>query len=319
MMSSRPRKSHSRGGTLGIISIIAGIFLTWGLAGVIPSDPSQGSTETLETPTSPETSSKPFQEVTTFVVVAISYAMQSCIAIVCLFGFSIQSHHQGSLGYQLGNIRKSLWVFLFISMLGLCVYSHFAFGSGTFLSMKSLDGGPHLGLRNVFWLLSTPCQWFCFASALTAATSKDLFKTVIATIVMQTTGIGFLAASGVVWRAIWFIASCIAFVVMFDEAFKLPRLQDFQQISSVALRVELLIWTLYPVAMCLRLAGVTSPWWEQVLVYSVLDIVTKTITLSVILATQFHIIVTGAHMALLALEQKSNGRLNVQQSPTAAS
>jgi len=284
---------------LGLACITAAIFASWGAAGVIPSSPAPVLVSTEDVPTDD------FENRNPFLVVLVAYGMQSCIAMICLASFSIQRHRQGSLAFQLENVRNSLWSFLYISTSGFLVYSYFAFGTGNFMHMKSVDGGIHLGLRNLFWMFSTPGQWYCFAKALSTATNEEIAFIFVVTLAMQSFGFLMLVLSSPVACAACFIAACIAFAMMFHAAFQLPLLKELGSISHSVLHLEIFSWAMYPTALCLRTVGWIDPWCEQVLIYSVLDILTKTITMGAILMTQFTIVLTGAHEALEAIESHS--------------
>lgn len=308
-LNAHHQMGHSRISSLGVACAVLGVVTTCGLTGVLPmnsvqvisANPPKASMEASET------LDRPFPEVLPFIIVVTAYALQSLIALLCMGALSSPMHHNGSLAFQLVNVRHSLRIFLLISTFGLAVYAYFAFASGRFLCIQSLDGGPHLGLRNIFWMLSTPGQWGCFAKSLTTASDSEISRILTATIAMQAFGMASLAQTSLALHLAFIFCGCVSFAVMFHAGLRLPLLEEFKPIAVVALNSELVTWGSYPVILIARTMGWIDPWTEQVLIYSILDIVTKTIMLSAILTTQFHIMISGAEEALQALERHASG------------
>ena len=94
-----------------------------------------------------------------------------------------------------------------------------------------------------------------------------------------------------------FIVAVLSVGPTFHVAYQLPLVKEFNFVSHVY-SAELALWALNPTALLMRTAGLLDPWHEQVLVYSILDICTNAVTLSVILLAHFQVIVTGADGAL---------------------
>lgn len=233
-----------------------------------------------------------------FLVVGVVYGMQMVVVGVVLRTLTLRVFHHGSLAAQMQGVERSLWVFLFISAIGCVMYWYLWFGSGTFLLLTSSDGGPYLLLRNVFWLFSTPAQWFAFTHSCTKTSNEYLTKVITSTIALQILGIVMLAMPNFGLYATCFVLSSVFFARMIGLVLKFSIVQEFDFIAHRLLHLDIIVWVCYPVAHAMRQFGLISPWTEQVLIYSILDICTKTVTFSAIVMIHAYIILNGANEAL---------------------
>jgi hypothetical protein len=178
-------------------------------------------------------------------------------------------------------------------MTSFCAYALFAFGSTqTWLVVHPVGmSGPHIGLRNAVWLVTTPLQWYIFCKTCTNASLHDVASIMAHTVIMQVTGLCCLVTGSSTLFVAMFAASSLSFAAMFWKAFTVPPLiDDLARIVRPVLYCELALWAAYPVVFGARAAGLIGVWTEQVLVYTVLDVGAKTVTLTTILMTGVYVI-----------------------------
>eukprot|EP00929_Paragymnodinium_shiwhaense_P052019 TRINITY_DN26091_c0_g1_i1.p1 TRINITY_DN26091_c0_g1~~TRINITY_DN26091_c0_g1_i1.p1 ORF type:complete len:329 (-),score=37.23 TRINITY_DN26091_c0_g1_i1:403-1389(-) len=220
-------------------------------------------------------------------------------------------------------IRDSLAAFCFIAAMETCHYFTLSvnpescFGSRFVWVRFMEDGGPHILARNFVWLVSTPLQWYCYARSCSLATPQQVQRLCAATMLMQLFGILFILVWSSAIRLAMFLISCVFFLLMFREAHQIAATSEMRCLSLAMKWLKLLLWIGYPLAVALRLAGRLSPWMEQVLVYTALDVIAKTVTMTGILATQLTIVLAriSEKTKLLGLEAGDALRNPLEQLP----
>jgi len=146
--------------------------------------------------------------------------------------------------------------------------------------------GDHLIFRNIHWMLVTPWQWFIYASLCTTATASEIWSIAYPTVGLHILALLMLLCTPPALRFILFGLSSLCEVVMFKRVFALARIPDMQRISGHIVQWKFFLWSTYPVVCFLRMLNCISNWDEQVLGYTVLDVSTKALTLSLIVAAR---------------------------------
>jgi hypothetical protein len=230
-------------------------------------------------------------------IATVTFAMQSLLtgAVLLVISRTKTPAIRGdaaSPGRPLKLIKEALLVDNVIGMTSFCGYSFCAFGSTQMWPVVHPVGmsGPHIGLRNAVWLVTTPLQWYIFCRTCTNASQNDVASIMAHTIIMQVTGLCCLVTGSSTLWVVMFVASSLAFVAMLWKAFTIPLIDDLQRIVRPVLYCELVLWTAYPVVFGARAAGLIGVWTEQVLVYTILDVCSKTITLNTIFMKCVYII-----------------------------
>eukprot|EP00929_Paragymnodinium_shiwhaense_P045348 TRINITY_DN2317_c0_g1_i1.p1 TRINITY_DN2317_c0_g1~~TRINITY_DN2317_c0_g1_i1.p1 ORF type:complete len:325 (+),score=32.86 TRINITY_DN2317_c0_g1_i1:108-1082(+) len=257
---------------------------------------------------------EPFEDRTPFMVVTTIYFLQAAISgtILCVLAYRKTDGAQ----LQTVRFRTSMKAVLFISLLGLLLYTYMWRERHCGLVVIQADGGPFFVVRNLFWLVSTPIQWYAFASACTTASAREIKHVVSPCIIMQFFGLCNLYAAGCAWAFTSWWVSAYFFIEMFVYAHALPVLPHFNRIGAVILRMDLLLWALYPVVFGLRYMAWVQPWTEQVLLYSLLDIATKTVSFSATVTTQFAVILANISEALSIISAAEHVRqMNPNRGP----
>jgi hypothetical protein len=200
---------------------------------------------------------------------------------------------------DLGGVAEALCVYACISLVSFCTYALFTFGSEKyFLIVQDKLHGPHIALRNITWLVSTPLQWYTFGRTCTDSSLSEIGRIMLYTVVMQVAGICvFLSSSSFMWYSMFMISSA-AFVGMFWGAFYLDVPRDFETIIRPLLWLELILWIAYPIVLGCAAAGLVGTWTEQVVLFTLLDIGAKSVSLSAILMVYVYVVLSRVNVAL---------------------
>jgi len=186
------------------------------------------------------------------------------------------------------SLAESLRGHISIALTGFIAYMiHYLCKNQLLVEQPILGNGYHLLSRNLHWLFSTPSQWYLFAKICTTAEWPELSKVILACVGMQILGILMVIARDPANVAVCYLLSSMAFVDMFKRVFALPLKQQWMQPGRRIRKTCLFLWSIYPLTVQLRLLGWMSDWTEQVLIYSVTDVVCKSTTLITILLSQF--------------------------------
>lgn len=255
-----------------------------------------------------------FEEKTPFVVAEVTFGVQTSAAI-CFMWLLQYLAGLTNLGLEsekspaISGLYDALKVYLIISSINFVGYACFATSCSElmFVHLPGAGGVPYLRMRNVLWLISTPLQWLCFSRACTTAGMRDVAVVMASTVVMQLTGIIMLSATTVYGWSLCFCLSMLAFLVMFEKVFRFPLVKEVAFIARPVLYSELALWTAYPLAFCARGFGFIGLWTEQVLIYTVLDVLTKTICLSAIAMAHFYIVLSRTSKAMARARSKTLG------------
>lgn len=234
---------------------------------------------------------------TPFLVALIVYGMQTLLTGLCLLAVVRRTFYVGSLAPPLARAEKSLRIYLVVSITAMMTYTYLTFSSGSFLIVMSPAGGPHYLCRNLLWLVSTPGQWYAYCVACTAANRRQISSVITATIMMQLCGILMLTTGNFALILTFFLLGTTSFLAMFRCVFILPCVEDYSYLAKRLLVLEMILWSLYPVTVLLRLFGLINWWTEQVLVFTLLDVSTKSVTLTLILVCHFFTVVQEADRA----------------------
>eukprot|EP00929_Paragymnodinium_shiwhaense_P087901 TRINITY_DN48047_c0_g2_i1.p1 TRINITY_DN48047_c0_g2~~TRINITY_DN48047_c0_g2_i1.p1 ORF type:complete len:335 (+),score=31.91 TRINITY_DN48047_c0_g2_i1:154-1158(+) len=327
-----PRSRSSSVGLICTISILVALASSWiciaspRVVGTLVSLGRQGRSveeapasrsQAVLSPTAEERNAKleieTFSSRSPFVVAFCIFFMQSFGGALCLLVMLFR----GSDTEDTARIRDSITAFSLIALSETLVYGlltvnpdHF-FGESVFWVNFLEDGGPHILGRNLQWLLSTPLQWYCFARSCTQASPEQTRRLVVNTIMMQVVGLFSMLSVNLLLRYTMFAVSSFFLVLMFREAHKIPVPDEMRSVSRMILHLDIAVWNGYPLAVMLRFAGVISPWTEQVVAYTVLDILAKSVSITGIIATQLTMVLSKISEAARRLEaqnaQKSNG------------
>jgi len=150
----------------------------------------------------------------------------------------------------------------------------------------AVDGvGDYLFMRNVHWLFSTPIQWYVFCQVCTKSNWQDMRLIYLSTVLTHVFGIlMYFVKDQLRWfcfgAGIWY------FLESFWRAFRLPLQKDMEIVGGRLRITMLVVWCGFPAAVLLRWYGVMGAWEEQVLSFSVLDVVAKSVTFSAIIVSR---------------------------------
>lgn len=213
-------------------------------------------------------------------------------SVLYIFGWwhldKVQLKGQGVLVAWLKRLREGLWCGFYVSI-----------GSAFFyLSSYFFEFSPHVGTVNsevrlmghyIVWAVSMPMQWVIFINFFSSADSLQITRLLLATAAIPVTGHWASDAAANDRPLESYIAWSIgtwAMLSAFKYAMALP-LEPAMGSTARNIRTWMLfVWTFYPVAHLGRQFGYISSYSEQVLLYTVLDICSKTGTLSAMVCTQ---------------------------------
>jgi hypothetical protein len=232
-----------------------------------------------------------------FLVATVIFAMQSLVTgAILLVTSGMKKTRAGSgdaarPGHHLKLIEEALLVYSVISTTSFCGYALLAFG---LVAPPVEMAGPHIWFRNAVWLVTTPLQWYVFCRTCTRASQHDVASIMAHAVIMQVTGLCCLATGSSTLWVVMFVACSLSVVAMFWKALTIPLIDSFELIVRPTLYFELALWTACPVVLGARAAGLIGVWTEQALMFTVLDVCAKTITLITILTTELYIILQRA-------------------------
>lgn len=218
---------------------------------------------------------------TPLLVAAVVFSLQTIGVVVVL---SLLTLLHDSLERWSVEIKQCLWSLLLICSSGVLYYS-FEYSAEVHLVVCADNiGGEHLLMRNIYWLGSTVLQWYIHKLIfLDPSTSLRVVPVYIFCVLMQFTGILMVVTP---YQNFFFVASSVCFILMFQQAYRLPQLQETAVVGRQVLHFQLFLWICYPTVHLLKVMGWLTVWQQQVLVHSALDFCAKGLTLGSVLAAR---------------------------------
>jgi hypothetical protein len=172
-------------------------------------------------------------------------------------------------------IKRGLQAHFVICILASFFYMG-AYRLDTQILLK-IDGGSHMVMRSLHWTISTPLQWYIFSVSF-AVHRKDMGKIYASAVMTQISGLFMLIFTGKMMIWLSGLVSCTAFVVMFRVVFQMPLRPETAKAAQLTQFIALFTWLAFPMVALCRAQLWISPWLEQVVLYTILDCISKGIT-----------------------------------------
>ncbi|CAK9090650.1 unnamed protein product [Durusdinium trenchii] len=230
-----------------------------------------------------------------YVVAATIFLMEFFICFIVILLLRLMLHFKdpssGEVVFLL-RLREVAETLAFIAFFAgvyyvyvLCRSPLIRMGGGSFFQGEQEYRDPwHI----LLWTFLAPHQWVMQSRLYTKASLPESAELMICTgftMVFGLVGIqvdmsqedAFLAPHWQVRLA--FTLSTLCMVTTFVKAHRQPMEQATALTGGFYLKVKYVVWSLYPVVYALRSFGWISPWQEEVLFYTPLDVVAKSLSL----------------------------------------
>mmetsp|Transcript_51934 Transcript_51934/g.121576 ORF Transcript_51934/g.121576 Transcript_51934/m.121576 type:complete len:745 (+) Transcript_51934:50-2284(+) len=217
-----------------------------------------------------------------FLVAATVFTLQALVTTTALCLVRVWQEFSQEWGHR---FLRCLKAHASLSLFAAIVYGTEYF-STTHLVARHPVYGDHLIFRNLHWLFVTPWQWFIYASLCTTASASEIWSIAYPTVALHILALLMLLCTLPSLRFVCFGFSSLCEAIMFQRVFALHRLPEMYRVSSFIGRWKFGLWTAYPVVCFLRMLDCISGWSEQVVLYTILDVSTKALTLSLIVAAR---------------------------------
>eukprot|EP00931_Biecheleriopsis_adriatica_P036099 TRINITY_DN20804_c0_g1_i5.p1 TRINITY_DN20804_c0_g1~~TRINITY_DN20804_c0_g1_i5.p1 ORF type:complete len:448 (+),score=45.86 TRINITY_DN20804_c0_g1_i5:101-1444(+) len=196
----------------------------------------------------------------------------------------------------LGRLREVTCMLTWISAISALYYGVMvAAGStgmiraGKAVSMFNKSIAYRSTLRYLLWTFSAPVQWVMFSRLYTQADLGDLVNCALPCMACMLFGAASICADVVhvyllIRRAgfearVFFAASFLCLFAVFKRVRALNLEGITAGLGSSYLQVKIILWCCYPLVHVLRDLRFMSAWQEQVLAYTALDMMTKSLSL----------------------------------------
>jgi len=215
--------------------------------------------------------------------------------VQCLMSLGVVKMITGmpGLAYMYGlKFRRSIQAHTLSAFLGAVMYTMQYTGAAELILVHPVFG-EYILFRFFHWTMSTPIQWFVFVQVCSSEKVSEMMRLFVPTIFVQIFGILMLFTPSREISFLCFIASSVAFVIMFIEAFNLELVQEMKNLGHKIRLTKCVVWSLYPIAVLARWDGIIGTWGEQVLIFTLCDMVAKVVTFStIVLARMMHTMAT---------------------------
>eukprot|EP00927_Polykrikos_kofoidii_P035892 TRINITY_DN30390_c0_g1_i1.p1 TRINITY_DN30390_c0_g1~~TRINITY_DN30390_c0_g1_i1.p1 ORF type:complete len:823 (-),score=111.24 TRINITY_DN30390_c0_g1_i1:96-2564(-) len=182
--------------------------------------------------------------------------------------------------------------------VALCCAIHYAFA---FFAEAKLMVGDHMILRNVVWINTTPVEWYIFAVIFTVSEKGSWADSSKVYFFMNTTHIFTMilvfATSRPLVLGLW-ILTCCSFALMTQQIFQCCLLEETKVVAKRLRTTCVILWSAYPLLHAARRLGFISPWFEQVVAISIVDVLTKAATFVAILLSRFMVTISSINTTL---------------------
>jgi len=217
-----------------------------------------------------------------FLMAASIFGSQSFVSLALMYVLRYMRELSDCWGTR---YQTTLCLYAWMSLVGATMYL-FKYWSRSHIAVNVEGVGIYLFSRSLHWSISTPTQWFVFSQVCTNATEAEMLPVYVNTCMIHVFGTMMYFMTD--WRMRWFAfwASSWCFMECFRLAFRLRLRKDMQVVGARLRQAMLVVWTGFPVAVILRWYDLISPWHEQVLFFTVCDVVTKSITFTAILVSR---------------------------------
>jgi len=222
-------------------------------------------------------------ETTPFLVAACVMTMQSLLVFVT---FIVTSSFW--TGQSLSNSQRftnTVKAYGFVSCFSAAFYWHLSTMPSTLVA-KMPDDGDWIVSRSIHWHFTTPVQIFIFVSSCSPS-RRDLPLLICLCLLMQFFGLLMLLIHPLEWQVLCFGLSCVSYALLIGRMTMLTLLPNVDPLGKVILWLYVGLWTLYPVSTVLRAVGWIDDWTEQVLIFTILDVISKSITFGGLLLIRF--------------------------------
>eukprot|EP00931_Biecheleriopsis_adriatica_P036100 TRINITY_DN20804_c0_g1_i6.p1 TRINITY_DN20804_c0_g1~~TRINITY_DN20804_c0_g1_i6.p1 ORF type:complete len:448 (+),score=57.56 TRINITY_DN20804_c0_g1_i6:101-1444(+) len=196
----------------------------------------------------------------------------------------------------LGRLREVTCMLTFISAISALYYGVMvaAGSSGMIFACKAssiFDGtvAYRATLRYLLWTFSTPVQWVMFARLYTQADFRNLVSCALPTMACMLFGAASVCldvadredsfVSPKHKARLFFVTSFLCMLTVFKRVRTLNLEGITAGLGSSYLKAKIMLWCCYPLVHLLRDLRLVSAWQEQVLAYTVLDVMAKSLSL----------------------------------------
>lgn len=173
-----------------------------------------------------------------------------------------------------------------IALICACYYQRLALEDSVRVSIKSWSPG-HMETRIVgryfIWTMLAPFEWLPYFHLYTRASTPDIILAMVLTADVMLLGAASILDDCQTTKAgesaALFVASCLAMAYLFKHASEVGTEPGMERAKRRCLYTFGVVWLIYPLLHLLRYVGLVSPWADQVLLTSLLDVIAKSVLL----------------------------------------
>jgi hypothetical protein len=147
--------------------------------------------------------------------------------------------------------------------------------------------GDVLIMRFVQSLLTSPLLWYIFCKLFTHCEKRDMRILYAFTVATQVFGFGLVSSASPSMDIFSWCCFTGCFRSMFRTVYRLPLLHDSIVMGQWCRLSWFALWSGYPCVMMARRLGLVSVWFEQILLWPILDIMLKTVTCTACILLRF--------------------------------
>eukprot|EP00931_Biecheleriopsis_adriatica_P078333 TRINITY_DN5178_c0_g1_i1.p1 TRINITY_DN5178_c0_g1~~TRINITY_DN5178_c0_g1_i1.p1 ORF type:complete len:513 (-),score=99.18 TRINITY_DN5178_c0_g1_i1:30-1568(-) len=207
--------------------------------------------------------------------------------------FAPKSEGTSRTSMETSRLQEVTMVMAFIGFISGCYYLELAVGSDTerLVTLGSPFSGNAMHAR-IFshftvWAVLAPLQWIVFARLYTRASALEITSLALTTTLTMLLGLvsSSLRRDMEKQRQTYLFASCACVAMLFVQAFSVEWDPLMRRSGMKYMQFAGVLWSMYPVIFMLRALGWISGWQEQVVGYTLLDVLAKTVSLAFSSAT----------------------------------
>ena len=230
-----------------------------------------------------------------YLVACTIFLMEFMVCFVLILLLRLMLHFKDPSSGEvlfLTRLREVAQMLAFISSISGVYYAYKACHADQPLSMGSgsfFEGGQEYrqGARMLLWTLLAPQQWVMHARLYTKCTVLQSGQLHLSTALCMVFGMAAVQVdmSRTAWISphwevrMWFLLAIASFFVTLRRAIQLPLEPVAAKSGMFYLKLKCILWMGYPTIYLARTYGCISAWQEEVLGFTFLDVLTKSLSL----------------------------------------
>jgi len=227
-----------------------------------------------------------------YLVAAVIFSMSALLSFFVWYHLNqVKLCREGVLTTWLKRLREGIYISIGINLFSAALYTHYYVSDWSYFT-GIVDSEARLVGRYILWSMSLPLQWLIFIDVFSSTATEEAQNVQLLVTAFAVPVLGEWAAEaassgmhGTSYLAGGLSMGCMVVAYRFACAIPLePGIRNAAcRIRDCMLFLQVVV---YPIVHFGRQFGLLSPWAEQVLLYTVLDVCSKAVTHSAICFAQ---------------------------------